>query len=167
MTVTLYISELLYDLKNKNDLEVSALPDAEIRYRVQAGSEKDDELKRDIIEATAHLSSELSRFLTHRYYTDSDNIIGLPDAIVFDFAPNERRHINKIPAVADMLHSIIVNMAMGRYYQSVSMADLAKERESRAALDLKTIQTLIYEKLPPPIPTRDDYGIKNNTDIVI
>lgn len=167
MKITLYVNNILYDLKTKNLNETSGIADAEQRYRAQAGSEKDDELKRDILNAAALLSSTMMRFLAHTFSTEADNSAYLGDAIVYDFAPSERRQINRIPAIADLLHSFIVNMALSRFYETVALYDLAKERSRLAGEDMAALQPVMYEKLPPTIPTREDYGNEDTDNTTV
>ncbi len=157
MKAILYIDELIYDIKNKSSLELSSINDSESRYRAQVGEDKRDELERCILEASASLSSLLSRILNYRYLQSADNIAGLGDAIEYNFYPSERRQINKLPAFVDLLHAATVNLSMFRYYNTLSMPELANMRESMAKQDIAKIERMAFEKLPPTIPTREDY----------
>lgn len=158
MKVTLYINELLFDLKNKNALETSGIADTEQRYRAQAGSEKDDELKRDIQNAASQLSVLMMKFLSHKFHSGSDNGALSGDMLVFDFGISGRRAINRIPAIADIMHSIIVNLGLSYFYKSVALPELERGRKKAAAEDMAALQPMLYDKMPPMTPTREDYG---------
>ena len=158
MKIIINMNELLFDIRKKNELETSGMTDAEQRYLATAGTEKEDELIRDVQNAAAQVSGQIMRFLSHRFFSETDNSPNRTDAFVYEFFPAERRQVNKIPAMADILHSLIVNLALARFYESVSQPNLANVRKTSATEDMAALRQMLYEKTPPIVPTREDYG---------
>ena len=148
MKITLMYSELLYDIQSKNRTEVMGIPEAAARYRTEAGMDKEDEIKRCILEAFASLTLTCMRFLRGDV-VPTDNEPEVPSYFEIDIIGSERRLGGKIPAITDVMHSMLVNMTLSRFYQGVGQSDLAQVRDSLAAADVNSLKRLIYSKQPP------------------
>lgn len=141
--------ELLFDMMNKSHSEVSVITDAEARYKVEAGSEKADELERDFITAMTMLNPHISRYLVSDFICRADNGAGLPEILVFEFSLSERRLDGKVQPLTDAIHAFLVDCTLGLFYASVAHTEFQKKRTEMAAVDAQLIEQLIYTKRPP------------------
>lgn len=167
MTITIYYSEILFDLQNKNREEVRGITDPQARYLAEAGSEKIEEVARCIQESVASVSAMLLRFMPAQATgNESDMLSGMDDAILV-LEPSERRWPGKAKAIADVTHSLIVNMSLSKYYGTINQNELADKRNKLASSDVAILNKLLYEKLPPVYPTitEENEQVSNNNDI--
>ena len=148
MKITLMYSELLYDIQSKNRTEVMGIPETAARYRAEAGKEKEDEIKRCMLDAFASLTLTCMRFLRGEV-VPMDNEPEVPSFFEIDIIGSERRLGGKMTAIADVMHSMLVNMTLSRFYLGVGQSDLAQVRDSLAAADVNSLKRLIYSKQPP------------------
>lgn len=148
LTITLYIDELLHDIYTKSHIECQAIADAEERFRTEAGTEKKDELVRQLISVQASL-----RRLLHRYLSDSDtsadNSLGAPESFQFDMNVTERQAVGKAQPMADNCHSYMVAYTLARYYGSVGAKELSNTYSLITNTYAQEIEELLYAKRPP------------------
>lgn len=149
MKIELSKNELLFDMMNKSHSEVSVITDAEARYKVEAGTEKKDELERDLITALSMLNPHISRYLVSDFTEDADNEAALPDTIVFEFSFAERRLDGKMQPLTDAIHAFLVDCTLGLFYASVAHTEFQTKRTQMAAADAQLVEQLIYTKRPP------------------
>lgn len=141
--------ELLFDIMNKSHGEVSVITDAEARYKAEAGTEKTDEIERDLITSTSILYASIGRFLCGNLTPYADNGAGLPETLVYEFTFSERRLDGKAQPLADAIHAFLVDSTLGLFYNSVSASDLAVKRSGMAQADLQLVERLVYTKKQP------------------
>lgn len=149
MTISLSVAEILADIKSKSHYEVSAITDPETRYRVEAGTEKEKELFRSILEVASTLSHRLRRFLAEDYLEEAGDGLAVPEAIVYDFVVSDRRAANIAQPLADAMHEYIVHYAMAKFYATVSQGDLSNAHSTLTAAAAERINEIIYTKQPP------------------
>lgn len=149
MLITLQVEELLRDLKKKSHEEVKAIEDIEARYRAEAGTEKEHEIMRCMVEAASALSRRLWRYLRNYYQDESDNQLAIPEAFVYDLVMSERRAEGKAQQLADYMHTFIVHLTLSRFYSTVSQQELSNKHSLQSLEDAKQLDELIYSKLPP------------------
>lgn len=149
MTVTLNIEELFKDIRLKSRLECSAIADTEARYRVEAGTEKNDELYRDMTAAQGSLARRLARYLSASYVQEGDNTLFLPEAFVYELTVTDRRLQGKVQPLADACHDFIVHYTLSRFYKSVGMGDMSNAHSLQAAETGEEIDMLLYTKAAP------------------
>lgn len=150
--------EVIYDIRSKThtELEVSVQDETQ-RYRIEAGTEKLDEVARCVQEAYAEAYGFLARFLEDESaYDGAQNNYGntavtLPAQLAFPFKWSERRYRNKVDSLTALLFSLLVNLAMARFYISMQAENLSKVRAAQAQSDLSQIQALVYYKAEPNI----------------
>lgn len=158
MEVKISSDELLFNIKNKSHQELAVLvPDPEQRYPQEAGSEKEEDLKRCIVESFAEAVGIVSRFEYNICPVQEVTATApeLPEYFVFYIESSERRLVSEEQALADMLLSYMTNRSLSRYYTNAGRNDLAAKDEANAAYDKDQIIKLIYRKRRPSIPTRD------------
>lgn len=149
MRIELSKNELLFDIRNKSHNEVSVITDAEVRYRAEAGTDKLDEIERDIISSLATLSQIAGRYSAIDMTPYASNSAGLPDYLVLDFTFSERRLDGKAQALTDAIHSFLVDNTLALFYETVSLADFQTKRAAQAAIDAQLLEHLIFTKKPP------------------
>ena len=156
MEIKILTSELKFDIKNKSHNEVSSIEDVNLRYMAEAGTEKESEIDRCIIEAEARVRLVCGRFLKRvTASTPQNNALpeSLPESYTYEFVDNPRRLDNKEKAMADSIHFAIVNLALSKFYVSVSQTGLANTHDAMATNALSLIENALYDKLPPVQPT--------------
>lgn len=158
MEVKISSDELLFNIKNKSHQELAVLaPDPEQRYAQEAGTEKEEDLKRCIVESFAEAVGIVSRFEYNICPVQEVTATApeLPEYFVFYIESSERRLVSEEQALADMILSYMTNRSLSRYYTNAGRNDLAAKDEANAAYDKDQIIKLIYRKRRPSIPTRD------------
>lgn len=149
MRIELNKSELLFDIRNKSHAETASITDAESRYRVEAGTEKTDELERNIITSLSMLFQISGRYLRTDMSCFADNGAGLPDVLVFDFSFTERRMDGKAQPLADAMHAFIVENSLALFYESVAQNEFQTKHSQAAAINSLLVEKLIFTKKPP------------------
>ena len=158
ITVRINSEEVIFDIQRKTHTELAvSVQDEAQRYRIEAGTEKLDEVRRCVQEAYSEALGALARFLdgenvrdgSSSYYANAPVI--LPSELYFVFKWSERRYRNKLNALTVLLFSLIVNLAMERFYTSMQAEGLAKVRAAQAQSDLAQVQALVYYKAEPNI----------------
>jgi len=150
MLITLSVDELMRDIKKKSHREVEErIADVEARYRAEAGTEKEDEITRCMVEAASALSHRLHRYLRTYYQDEADDQLGIPEAFVFDFAFSERRAEGKAQPLTDYMHSFVVDLTLSRFYSSVSQQELSNIHSQKALETAGLLEDMIYTKKPP------------------
>ena len=158
ISINISSDEVVYDIRSKTHTELAvSVQDETQRYKIEAGTEKLDEIRRCVQEAYAESAGALARFLDGNRLYDKSSVaygngaVALPDNLGFDFKWSERRYRNKIDALKVLLFSLLVNLAMSRFYISMQAENLAKVRAGQAQSDLAQIQALVYYKAEPII----------------
>ena len=150
MLITLSVEEILKDIKKKSHREVEErIPDVEARYRAEAGTEKEDEITRCMVEAASALSHRLHRYLRTWYQDEVDNQLAIPEAFVYDLSLSERRSEGKAQPLADFMHNFVVHLTLSRFYSTVSQQELSNIHSQLALDTAGMLEELIYTKKPP------------------
>ena len=153
MEVTLYTQNLIDDIRNKSHYEVSAITDAEARYRAEAGSEKIAEIKRCLQEAIGRLTHRISPYLNESFsfnITDNEDVPeGQSEGYVFLFDMSDRRADGKKEPLRNAMHSFVVHYALSFFYSSVSQGDLSNKHSVAALDEANRLDEIIYSKKAP------------------
>lgn len=172
MRITISVSELLFDIYNKSRGEMlSAVPDQEARYHLEAGSDSQEELCRLINTSLSSVHVLLQRFTRS---APALELIGCnaqdvdPDTTIeIRLNDNYRRAADQIQSVTQLLHSYLVNTVLSKFYSTrgggadgvSGVADkMAQVRLQEAAANLTSIQNYFYDKLRPErsVPDNSD-----------
>ena len=148
MQVTLDIETIIRDIRTKSHLEVANVADPAARYRVEAGTEKLTEVRRNIAGAVSSLVNECYRFLDMAGTGESDDTIA-GDKVVLNVTAGPRRLDGKEKAFAQKIHEIVVDLAMQRFYVSVAQVDMSKAHQSQAVAEIAELETMLRRKRPP------------------
>ena len=151
ITVTLTFDTLIKDLKEKSHLEVASIADPAVRYKLEAGTEKDPEIKRCLDEAATDLRGEIARFLAVDQTPSSNNALPTVSAYVYDLNLSSRRSSSKADALKNAFESYVVVRSLAKFHRSVGQAELSSMYESQALAQAQSINNLLYSKLPPQV----------------
>lgn len=149
MVVTLYAQEVLNDLRSKSHYEVSAIENAEARYRLEAGTEKKDEIVRCVNEGVARLSRVLTRWMKGEIVKEVDNTTSLPESWTFDLALSERRAVGKAAPIAELVQTFVVEYALSKFYSDMSAQEYSNKHSVLALDAASRLDDLMYSKMPP------------------
>lgn len=151
MVITLYKQELLNDIREKSHLEVANIPDAEARYRAEAGTEKVEDIYRCVWEALSRLYHRCWRFLNDDFSKRADNVAWLPDEIQVELVLSERRAIGKANPLKAAMHSFVVEYSLSKFYSDVAQQELSNKHSVLALEAGDRIDNLLFTKLPPRV----------------
>lgn len=149
MVITLYAEEIYNAVRTNSHREVAGVEDPDARYRAEAGTEKQGEIRRCILDACARLEGRCSRFLDNSYMDFSDNSSGWPEAFVFDFAVSERRAVGKAAPLTGAMHNFMVEYALSKFYSIVNQGELSNKHSLLAIDEGNAIDQILYTKQPP------------------
>lgn len=102
-------------------------------------------------EAYASLTTLLYRFLIPNDETKADDSLVIDEAYYFNLALTPRRGNGKMSQIADVLHSYLINAALGKYYLVNNLVELSNKRNTMAGNDLQTLNGLLRSKYPPSL----------------
>lgn len=151
MVVELKAQLLLIRLKSISHREVAEIPNVEARYRAEAGSEKEEDLKQCIIDGNAMCSHRVIRFLRRTYDNQVDNTPVWPDKFSYELELSERRLANKGGALQTAMADFVLHYALSEFYSHVSQGELSNKHSLLANAAAITIDNLLYTKLPPSV----------------
>ena len=151
MIITIETKEVLFDIADKSHLEVASITDAEARYRAEAGTDKGEEVERALTSSRAALDQLLFKYLVPDQDGEGSNDPGFPQYFTYTLRLSERRGAGKAQALADTMHSYLVNLTLAKFYHSVAQEQLASMREGLATADAQLLTKLINTKQPPYI----------------
>ena len=149
MTITLSIDELLTDITNKSHLETEGIESPDIKYRVQVGSEKKDEIFRLLLSVSSSLTRLVHRYLVRTYIQETDNGISMPEAFVYELTMSERREAGKSQPLADKMHDYLVHYTLAKFYASVGQGEFSNAHSAQTQVASAEIESLLYDKRPP------------------
>lgn len=142
-------TELIYDIKLKSHLETVKITDPVARYHIEAGTEKNDELFRDLTECVARLARLLRRYLRTFYTVEADDLLNIPEQYIFDFELTEREGSGKAEPLAALMHDYLVSYTLAKFYASVSAGDLSNAHSTLAMNAGNELTELLHTKAAP------------------
>lgn len=148
MQVTIDIEKIIRDIRTKSHLEVANVADPSVRYRVEAGTEKISEVRRNVAGAVSTLVNDCYRFLDMPGVDGADDEIA-GDKVVLEVAAGPRRIEGKEKALAQKIHEIIVDLAMQKFYVSVSQIETSKAHAAQAEAGKAELLAMLRRKRPP------------------
>lgn len=153
MTVTITYESILKDIKRTSQMEMANVADPDARYRAEAGTEKEARILRCVTEAVSLMrlschDFEVSELINGTTEADDADSVA-PRSYTFSLEAGERRLEGKSKTVATLLHENIVNLAMQRFYVSVSQPSLANAHGELAAAASKNLDAALHTKRRP------------------
>ncbi len=158
--VTLYVSELVFDIQNKTHLTGRSRDNAQdpsLAANMQASDDDDEQIKRSIGNAFAQLKTTLSEYLGESDTTAS-NILDA-DSETLDLTLKVPANFNfaVIPAITAAAHQYLVNIALYDWFTITNKADAA-DYAKLASDAVDSINEAINKRVRPTYvkPTTDD-----------
>lgn len=149
-TISISRDEVLADMKVKSHAEVASIPDATQRYLAELGTEKEPEAHQCINDAAAEVAA-LLRPLDGTFTGSATDDYDASSDLSFSIDVTSRKPI--ATPLTKAVHAYIVDSALAKFYVAVSRPELAERHNGRMALDMATINRLLYTKNNPTIRT--------------
>ena len=153
--ITLYMSELIYDVQNKTYLKgrsKTELDAAKVAY-MQANNDDENlnQLLRSIGDAYGSLKSELSEYINEQASSGNNILPGQDNIVVTLTLPNNFNEA-AVEVISTGLHKYIVNTAIADWFDLTSPDD--SERYAKLAVaNMQEVHDGINKRLRPVRPT--------------
>ena len=153
MTVTLYMSELIYDVQNKTHLTGRSRGNGQNHEEVANMQANDDEenanqILRSIGNAIALMKTKLSEYLEENVTTSNDILNDGTTNVTVTLKMPSNYNKATLDAVSAALHQYIVNMAVGDWFVITDKSD-AGDYISMATANLETVREAINKRVRP------------------
>lgn len=148
MEIRLSIESIIKDIRTKSHLEVASVADPATRYKIEAGTEKLAEIKRNIAGAVSTLVEKCYRFMDAPGIDYEDDSVTDKD-ITLTLSVGPRRMEGKEKAVAQKIHEAVVNFALQKFYVSVSQVDLSGAHQAQGKANIEELEQMLRRKRPP------------------
>lgn len=160
VTITLYVSELVYDIENKTFLTGRSRGTGDNHEAVANMQANDDDenlnqVLRSIGNAFASLKTKLSEYLDD-YSTEGDNELLSSDREFLRVTLRMPTNYNNstVSTITSAMHQYVVNTAIGEWFTITNKAD-AGDYVSLSGLNLSSIREALNKRVRP---TRRDAG---------
>lgn len=100
-------------------------------------------------EANARLVLIIGRYLDPGCQWEADDSLATGERFLYHFLLTTRRGASKTQALADIIHSYLVNATLTKCYSIMNLKDLAATHDSQVSADAEVISQLLNSKLPP------------------
>lgn len=156
VTITLHMSELLYDIDNETWLVGESQFNGENRQAVSLMQSGEDEesrnhFLRDISTAIGNLSSALKEY-QFAGNEHSSNLLPSPESdIVMTLAMPNNFDISSVGALTDAIHQYIFNFAISRWFNATAKDAAAPYLESATAY-LSQVREIAGRRVRPGRP---------------
>ncbi len=157
IVITLYMSELFYDVKNKTYLTGNSRRNgnnhADVAH-MQANDDDEDanEILRCIGNAYASMKTQLSEFIEESETTANNTLISLTDNFIVTLQMPSNYNVSTRDTISAAMHQYIVNSAIGDWFTITNKAD-AGDYIARATTDIETIRDAVNRRVRPIRPT--------------
>lgn len=156
VTITLHMSELLYDIDNETWLVGESQFNGENRQAVSLMQSGEDEesrnhILRDISTAIGNLSSALKEYQFAGNEHSSNLLLSADDDIVVSLAMPGNFDISSVSALTEAIHQYIVNFAISRWFGATAKDEAARYSESAAAY-LSQVREIVGRRVRPGRP---------------
>lgn len=109
-------------------------------------SRDEAKMKRMMSEVLASIQMQCNRFLYDLSYIEDETE---PEKLTFEIEASPRRINGKEVSLKTIFRSLTVNLFLNKFFASRNMADLATKYDALALSDVKSLNKLLFEKLPP------------------
>ncbi len=157
-TVSIYMSELVFDIQNKSHLTGRSRENAQdpsIAANMQASSDDDTQIKRSIGNAFASLKTALSEYLDEDKTTANDVLDSTSTKLDISLKVPENFNMATVPAIAAAAHQYLTNIALFDWFTITNKADAA-DYAKLAADALEAINEAVNKRVRPTYTAPDD-----------
>lgn len=151
--ITLYMSELIYDVQNKTYLTGRSRNNGKNHEEVANMQTNDDDenanqILRSIGNAFSELKTKLSEFINENGTSTNDKLISSTSNITLslNMPPNYNNAAND--TISSALHQYLVNSAIGDWF-TITNKDDAKDYITLAAVNLEQLREAVNKRVRP------------------
>ncbi len=160
INVTLYMSELIYDVQNKTYLtgrsrNTGGNHEEVANMQANDDDENANQILRSIGNAYATLKTKLSEYINESGTTSNDALTSATENIVVALLVPSNHNKATNDTVAAAMHQYIVNTSIGDWFTITNKAD-AEDYTTMAAANLEQIREAINKRVRPNRPTISD-----------
>lgn len=155
ITITLYLSEIVYDVQNKTYLTGRSRKTGENHEEVanmQANDDDEDanQILRSVGNAFATLKTKLSEYLVDNGTTANNVLLNLNTSSTLTVALQMPSNFNQATndTIGAALHQYLVNSAIGEWFTITNKAD-ASDYVTLAAANLEEVREAINKRVRP------------------
>lgn len=152
ITITLYKSELIYDVQNKAFLTGRSRDDLSPEKAANMKANDDDEnanqVMRSIGNAYALLKTKMSEYIEANTTTASDALLSTSSNITITLSAPSNYNAATIDDIAATAHQYIVNTAVGEWF-NITNKDDAAEYFTFAAANLEHLREALNKRVRP------------------
>lgn len=153
IAVTLYMSELIYDIQNKTYLtgrsRNSGTNHEEVaNMQVNDDEENNNQILRSVGNAFANLKTKLSEYLNESGTTASDKLLSSTSNLTVSLSVPGNFNTAVNETVSAALHQYLVNSAVGDWFTITNKND-ASDYITLAAANLEQIREAINKRVRP------------------
>lgn len=155
ITITLYLSEIVYDVQNKTYLTGRSRKTGENHEEVanmQANDDDEDanQILRSVGNAFATLKTKLSEYLVDNGTTANNVLLNLNTSSTLTVALQMPSNFNAATndTIGAALHQYLVNSAIGEWFTITNKAD-ASDYVTLAAANLEEVREAINKRVRP------------------
>lgn len=153
LTITLYKSELIYDVENKTYLTGRSRSDgtnheAVANMQASEDDENRNQILRSFTSALADLRTKLSEYLSSTSTTGSDALMDGTENISVTLTMPSNYNKATVDTITSALHQYMVNTAIGDWFAITDKADAA-DYISKAAANLETLREALNKRVRP------------------
>ena len=150
ITITIKTASLLSDIRIKSQMNTERIKDAEERYAVRAAEDNNAEVMEGLQEQWRSLLALCRRFLDSTNDTAGNDTFSTSTTDkTLSFDVTARRTSNIADALAQAIHTYLVNGTLRRFYTSAVMPDLVTLYGAAENASRDEIVNLLYRKLEP------------------
>ena len=153
LTITLYKSELLYDIRNLTYLTGRSRQNGNNHEEVANMQANDDDeninqLLRSIQNASSTLKTKLSDYIVDTSLSSTNELIGEGDDYTFTLTVPTNYNHSTVETITSSMHQYIVNTATGDWFSITNKAD-AENDYKFASSNLEMIREALNKRVRP------------------
>lgn len=153
LTVTLYTSELLYDVMNKTYLTgrsrfIGTNNEEVANMQANEDEENESQLLRSIGNAFAYLKTRLSEYIEETATTASNILLTKDENLTIALVLPSNVNQATSDTVSSAAHQYIVNLAMADWFTITNKADAA-DYAAKAEVNLQELREAINKRVRP------------------
>lgn len=153
ITVTLYTSEILYDVMNKTYLTgrsrfIGTNNEEVANMQANEDEENENQLLRSIGNAFSYLKTRLSEYIEETATTVSNNLLTKDKNLIITLVLPSNVNQATSETVSSAAHQYIVNLAMADWFTITNKADAA-DYAAKAEVNLQELREAINKRVRP------------------
>lgn len=153
LTVTLYTSEILYDVMNKTYLTgrsrfIGTNNEEVANMQANEDEENENQLLRSIGNAFSHLKTRLSEYIEETATTVTNNLLTKDKNLTITLVLPSNVNQATSDTVSSAAHQYIVNRAMADWFTITNKADAA-DYAAKAEVNLQELREAINKRVRP------------------